>query len=228
MNINAIQINESPIYRARLLLEPRIIALISELNVHFGKINYYREEQLTEDKINLEVIDSLTILEEINRLVPQQIEAIPGSGDFKLGVDLLESIIALLNTQSGYEGTRTKLLSLGLNLNQRLYRFSYESLVHEAFIFNWLKLNKLVQSPKIPRNRYQSAERVGKIIKFSPSKEDIDNFYNANKSEIYQYMVRHMGPDKTTEDPFGQAGAADFYHYHQTLLNISVQPESAA
>lgn len=228
MNLIATQINKIQIYKLSSFPENRINELISDLNVHYGKINGYIEAQIAQEKISIEVIDSLAKLEEINRLAPRRIQSNPMSGDFRLGVDLLESIIALLNTGSGHESTRKKLLDLGWSLISKLYEFSYERLVHEALLFNWLKLNNLVRPHETHRYSYPGAGQVGNKIEFSPSKEEIDNFYNTNKSEIYQYMVYEMGADKTPSDPFCQTEAADFYHYHQTLSNIRVHPESAA
>jgi hypothetical protein len=228
MNLIAIQINQIQIYRLSSFPEQRINELISELNVHYGKINNYIEAQIDQEKINVEVIDSLAKLEEINRLAPHRIQSSPMCGDFRLGVDLLESIIALLNTHSGHESTRKKLLNLGWNLLQKLYQFSYEQLKHEALLFNWLKHHDLVRSHEISRYGYPNAGQNDKKIEFSPSKEEIDEFYDMNRNEIYQYMVYKMGSDKSPSDPFRQAEAADFYHYHQTLSNVSVHPESAA
>lgn len=228
MNLIAIQINNIQIYRLSSFPEQRINELISELNVHYGKINSYIEARIDQEKVNIEVIDSLAKLEEIDRLAPHRIQSNPMTGDFRLGVDLLESIIALLNTQSGHKSTRDKLLKLGWDLLRKLYQFSYEQLKNEALLFSWLKRHNLVRPHEISRWDYPRSSQNGEKLKFSPSKKEIDKFYENNREEIYQYLVYEMGPDKTPSDPFCQPDVADFYHYHQTLSNVSVHTESAA
>lgn len=228
MNLIVNQINIINTYQLSSFPEQKINELISDLNVHYGKINSYIEAKIDQEKINIEVIDSLAKLEEINRLVPYTIQSNSMTSDFRLGVDLLESIIALLNTQSGHESTREKLLNLGWNLLQKLYPFSYEKLKNEALLFNWLKHYNLVKSNGISRWDYQKSKPNDKKLKFSPSEEELEKFYENNREEIYQYMVHAMGPDIEPSDPFRQANAADFYHYHQTLSNVIVHTESAA
>lgn len=228
MSIMSIQVNQIQMYRLSSFPEQRINDLISELNVHYGKINGYIEAQISQDKIDVEIIDSLAKLEEIIRLAPYQIQSNQLSGDFRLGIDLLESVIALLNTRAGHESARKKLLDLGWNLLKKLYQFSYDRLVREALLFSWLKLNNLVRHQGFYRNGFHRSLRVGERIEFSPSKEEVDDFYNANRGEIYQYMIHEMGPNIMPIDPFSQFDAANFYHYYQTLSNISVSPRSAA
>ncbi|MCK2087498.1 hypothetical protein MXC99_04830 [Thauera aromatica] len=228
MNIIAIQINQIQIYRLSSFPEQRINQLVSELNVHYGKINNYIEAQIERERIDVEVIDSLTKLEEIARLAPHRIQVTPMSGDFRLGVDLLESIIALLNTQSGHASTRKNLLNLGWDLLRKLYPFSYERLVQEALRFSWLKRNNLVRSHEISRWNHQGTSQNESKVRFSPSEEEIDNFYNKNRQELYEYMIYEMGSDRSPPDPFDQLEAADFYHYHRTLSNVIVLPESTA
>ena len=228
MDLIAIQINIIQIYRLSTFPEQRVNELISELNVHYGKINSYIETKIDQEKIDIEVIDSLVKIEEIDRLAPHRIQPNSMSGDFRLGVDLLESIIALLNTRSGHKSTRDKLLKLGWNLLQKLYSFSYERLKKEALLFNWLKRRNLVRPNDISRWGYKYSEQSGKKIEFSPSEEEIEDFYKNNREEIYQYMVYEMGPDRSPSDPFLQPDAADFYHYHQMLSNVSVHTEMVA
>ncbi len=126
VEIKTIQINQINIYKLSVFPEDRIKILISELNVHYEKINNYNESGIIGEKIDVEVIDSLTKLNEIIRLgSPYKISYNQNSGDFRFGVDLLESVIALLNTEVGHQSTRNKLLNLGRDLIENRASFIF-------------------------------------------------------------------------------------------------------
>lgn len=228
MSFISIQINSINLYELDSFPERKVKDLVSDLNINYSKINKYIEAQVDKEKINIEVINSLTNLEEIYRLVPIRMQSGAISGEFRLGIDLLESIIALLNTQSGHKSTRNGLLTLGWNLLNRLYSFSYDRLRGEALLFHWLKRYHLVRENEISTRRYRGREEKERKIKFSPSEEDVDSFYEENREKIYRYMVYEMGQNQLPSDPFLQSDAADFYHFHQTLSNINPDPEAAA
>jgi len=138
VRIQVILINQIHKYNFSAFPDDRIRALISELNVHYDKINNYLEAEVSREKLNVEIIDSLAKLNEINRLAPYRIDNNLNSGDFRLGVDLLESVIALLTTDAGHHSTRSNLLDLGWSLLSKLYSFSYEELVDSALLYQWL------------------------------------------------------------------------------------------
>ncbi|MDT9702673.1 hypothetical protein, partial [Streptomyces sp. P17] len=81
------------------------------------------------EHLNVEVIDSLAKLNEINRLAPFRLNNNPNSGDFRLGIDILESVIALLSTGAGHQSTKNNLIDLGWSLLNKLYSFSFDRLV---------------------------------------------------------------------------------------------------
>ncbi|MCX3310402.1 hypothetical protein ORN12_15575 [Pantoea vagans] len=212
--IQAIQIN---IYNFNAFPYNRIKTLISELNVHYEKINNYLEAEVSGEKLNVEVIDSLVKLNEINRLAPYRIDNNPNSGDFRLGVDLLESVIALLTTDAGHQCTKKNLLTLGWSLLSKLYSFSYERLIDSALLYQWLKRKELVRSYNITHwgTNYGNVNLTRS--KFEPSDDELDNFFNRNQQKIFEYMVFEMIPNKEEIDPFSNTQAVDFYHYHQLL-----------
>lgn len=221
-NIITIKISTIQIIGLDLSQKQRINQLISELNVHFGKINKYIDEQVKGEKIDIEVIDSFVKLREIARLA----QADSMSGESRLRVDLLESIIALLNTQSGSESTRTDLQSLGWDLLPQMYPFDYETLVQETLRFSWLKRNNLIRSERTPTRNYQSRSKNDNKKRYVPSEEEVDNFYKENRQKLYEYMINEMASDKSPPDPFSQSGATEFCYYHWTLSNIRKLSES--
>ena len=217
VRIQAIQINQINIYNLNAFPEDRIRALISELNVHYEKINNYLEAEVSGEKLNVEVIDSLAKLNEINRLAPYRMDNNFYSGDFRLGVDILDSVIALLTTDAGHQSTKNNLLSLGWSLLGKLSSFTYENLVYSALLYQWLKSKKLVRSSNITHWRTSYGNYNSTRIKFEPSDCELNDFFTENQQKIFEYMVFEMNPNKEEIDPFSNSQAVDFYSYHQLL-----------
>ena len=217
VRIQTIQINQINIYNFSAFPNDRIRALISELNVHYEKINNYLEAEVSGEKLNVEVIDSLAKLNEINRLAPYRIDSNPLSGDFRLGVDLLDSVIALLTTNAGHQSTKNNLLTLGRSLLSKLYSFSYEELVDSALLYQWLKRKNLVRSHNITCWTASYGNYNSTRTKFEPSDDELDDFFTRNQQKIFEYMVFKMIPNKEEADPFSNSQAVDFYHYHKLL-----------
>lgn len=222
IKIQAIQINQINIYNFSAFPADRIGTLISELNVHYGKINNYLEAEVSGEKLNIEVIDSLAKLKEIDRLAPYRLDDNPNSGDFRLGVELLESVIALLKTDAGHVATKNNILNLGWSLLNRLYRFSFDGLVESALLYNWLKGRKLIRIHRIDNWGSCYQEFKSDRIEFKPSDEDLNKFFESNQQKIFEYMVFEMDRSKEEVDPFSNYQAADFYHYHQTLSGFKI------
>lgn len=223
INIQKIQINQINIYRLNAFPEERINTLISELNVHYGKINNYIEAEIDIKKINIEVIDALAKLEEISRLAPHRIDLgqYGYSGDFRLGIDLLNSVIVLLQTAAGHDTTRRKLLDLGWGLFRKLYNYSFDELIDRSLLYHWLKSKNLARSHGVTSWRPYNDARDEKLA-FIPSEDDIESFYKKNNQKIYEYMVYEMSDSQSLSDPFLDTQARDFYHYHQTLSSIKI------
>lgn len=222
VRIQAIQINQINIYNFSAFPNDRIRTLISELNVHYEKINSYLEAEVSGEKLNVEVIDSLAKLNEINRLAPYRIDNNPNSGDFRLGVDLLDSVIALLTTDAGHQSTKKSLLNLGWSLLSKLYGFSYEGLLDAALQYQWLKRKNLARSHGIARWGSSYGNYNSTRIKFEPSDEELNGFFLKNQQKLFEYMVFEMGPNKEEVDPFSDPQAGDFYHYHQVLSQFQI------
>ncbi|EKO3590947.1 hypothetical protein N6C01_003426 [Vibrio metschnikovii] len=222
IKIQIIQINQINMYSFSAFPEDRIRILISELNVHYDKINNYLESEVSGEHLNVEVIDSLAKLNEINRLAPFRLNNNPNSGDFRLGIDILESVIALLSTGAGHQSTKNNLIDLGWSLLNKLYSFSFDRLVDSAFLYQWLKSKGLARSHSI----YYWNGNYGNIkltrIKFEPSDDELARFFDKNQQRIFEYMTFEMLPGKEEIDPFSNPQAEDFYHYHQTLMNFKV------
>jgi hypothetical protein len=194
--------------------------LISELNVHYDKINNYIESEILGEAINIEVISSLAKLNEINRLAPRLINNDPYSGDFRLGIDVLESILAILQTGAGHQSTKKNLLNLAWDLLYKLYNFSYDNLIYSALLYQWLNKYDLIRSHSL-RTWYGHSKNKDQIS-FNPTDEDLDDFHNKNKQKIYRYMVFDMHDQKEEQDPFSNQQAKDFYHYYETLSNLKL------
>ena len=222
IKIQAIQINQINIYNFSAFPEDRIRTLISELNVHYDKINNYLESEVSGERLNVEVIDSLAKLNEINRLAPYRLDTNPNSGDFRLGVDLLESVIALLTTNAGHQSTKKNLIELGWSLLHKLYNFSFDGLVDSAYLYQWLKNKNLVRSHSIScwGERYNGTSSTR--IKFEPTDDELTDFFDKNQQKIFEYMAFEMLPNKEETNPFSNSQAVDFYHYHQTLVNFEI------
>ena len=224
ISIQKIKINQINIYRLNAFPEERVNILISELNVHYGKINGYIEAEIDVEKINIEVIDSLAKLEEISRLAPYRIDLGQHgcSGDFSLGIDLLNSVIALLQTAAGRDATRRKLLNLGWELLRKLYNYSFDELIDKSLLYHWLKSKNLARPNDVTSWRDYNNSRDENLA-FIPSEDDIESYYKKNNQKIYEYMVHEMSDSQSPSDPFLDAQAGYFYHYHQTLSNTKIR-----
>lgn len=222
VKIQAIQINQVNIYRFSVLPEERIKNLISELNVHYDKINNYLDSEISGETLNVEVIDSLAKLNEINRLAPYKLNNDPNSGDFRLGIDLLESVIALLKTGAGHHSTKQKLVNLGWGLIEKLYNFSFDNLVNNALFYQWLKSKNLIRNHSVMHwgDAFQCSQ--DSKIRFKPTESDLEDFYKKNQQRIYEYMVFEMNDHKQENDPMGNQQASEFYHYHQTMKQFEI------
>lgn len=223
MTIN-IQINIINVYRLDAFPEDRVNHLISELNVHYENINGYLEANINNDQINMEVINSFSKINEISRLAPRKINNHPYRGDFRLGVDLLNSILFLLKTGAGHESVRRKFLDLGWSFLYKLYDLSYAELIESSLLYHWLKNKNLVQSHGVVARRYRnySADTRNEKRIFSPSSDEIHAFYEKNSQKIYEYMVYEMSEDKYPTNPFSDQHACDFYHYYQMLSEVEI------
>lgn len=220
IKIQTIQINQLTIYNFSSFPEDRIRTLISELNIHYDKINNYLESAVSGERLAVEVIESLAKLNEINRIAPCRLDGNPGGGDFRLGIDLLESVIAILSTSAGHHATKKNLLNLGWSLLNKLYNFSFDSLVDSANLHQWLKKNGLVRSHGIERWGNYYNKKDDNRVKFKPSDDELDYFFQKNQQKIFEHMVFNMTENKEEIDPFSDQQAIDFYHYHQNLMNF--------
>ena len=122
IEINAFQINIIQNYKLSLFPEDRIKALISELSVHYEKINKYIEIDMAEDKINFELVDIYAKLKEIMKLsTPTVTISDPNSDDYKFATDLIESILALHKLPFASEKMRDNLAVLGWELLTKIH-----------------------------------------------------------------------------------------------------------
>jgi hypothetical protein len=225
VEIRAIQLNQVNLYQLSEFPKDRIKTLISELNVHYEKIKNYLESEVSGDKIDVEVIDSLAKLNEIYRLAPPYKISFEGSrADFRFGVELLESVIALLNTKAGSKPARNKLLELGWDFLDKLYNFSYDNLVSGSLFYHWLKKNNLLQARRAVPTRYnhRGTSHTEPKIRFEPSDEEIEEFYEANKHEIYRYMIFEMNGTNEERDPLAQPQESNYYHYYKSLESVEI------
>lgn len=225
VKIQKIQIIQINIYNLSAFPHDRIRGLISELNVHYEKINNYLEAKVSGETLNVEVINSLAKLKEIDRLAPLLIDRNSHVNDFKLGVDLLNSVIALLGTDAGHQSTKSNLLTLGRSLLGKLYSISYDELLDSALRYQWLKSKNLVKSHNITRWRTNNGDYNSARIKFEPSDFELDDYFTRNQQRIFEYMVFEMTPDKQERDPFSNLQHVDFYHYHTLLSQFEKKQE---
>ncbi|KKC98821.1 hypothetical protein [Photobacterium halotolerans] len=225
VEIKVIQLNQVNLYQLREFPKDRIKTLISELNVHYEKINNYLESEVSGDKIDVEVIDSLVKLNEVYRLAPpDKISFEESRADFIFFVELLESVIALLNTKAGSKPARNKLLELGWDLLEKLYNFSYKKLVSGSLLYHWLKKNNLLQARRAELTRYKHrrTSHTEPKIRFEPSDEEIEDFYEANKHEIYMHMIFKMNGTNEDRDPLAQPHESNYYHYYKSLESVEI------
>lgn len=213
-----IQINKINFYKLSAFPEDRINNLISELNIHYAKINSYIEIEVGGEKLDIEVADALVKLEEILRLSPHGGNL--HGGDFGLGISLLDSVIAVLQTKAGHGNTRTKLLDLGWSLIGKLYPYSINKIIDESLLYLWLKSKGFASENKANFRRGHTPSKDEKLI-FIPSEDDIQSFYQKNSQMIYEYMVYEMDGRRKPVNPFSDLQVRNFYHHHQTLSNIN-------
>jgi len=222
IKIQVIQINQVNIYKFSAFPEERIKNIVSELNVHYDKINNYIEAGISGDTLNLEVINSLAKLKEISRLAPYKINIDPYSGDFRLGIDLLESVVALLKTDAGHNSTQKNLLDLGCDLLEKLYSFSFDNLVNGSLLYQWLKSKDLIRNHTIIHWGGVYESTPDDKIRFKPTEDELESFYNRNQQKIHEYMVFDMNDNKEESNPMSDQQASDYYHYHQVLKQFEI------
>ena len=222
IKIQVIQINQVNIYKFSAFPEERIKNIVSELNVHYDKINNYIEAGISGDTLNLEVINSLAKLKEISRLAPYKINIDPYSGDFRLGIDLLESVVALLKTDAGHNSTQKNLLDLGWDLLEKLYSFSFDNLVNGSLLYQWLKSKDLIRNHTIIHWGGVYESTPDDKIRFKPTEDELESFYNRNQQKIHEYMVFDMNDNKEESNPMSDQQASDYYHYHQVLKQFEI------
>ncbi|WP_215406635.1 hypothetical protein [Vibrio gigantis] len=225
LEVNTVQINIINNYKLSAFPEDRINTLISELNVHYGKINNYIEMEMAGDKINLEFVDAYIKLNEIFRLSPKRINHDPYSGDFMLGMDIINSILALLQSSSGDIKTRQKVKDLGWDLVERLFDYNFDKIVKNGLFYRWLDSKKLITKSGLYMSNWDvflDKTNEPKRIPFEPSEHDLNAFYEENKDRIYELMVAEKNGFSELKDPFSDEQIQDFYHYYCSLDELKI------
>lgn len=230
LDMKVIQINIINIYGLSAFPEDRIKALISELNVHYGKINNYIEMDVASEKINVEFIDAYTKLSEIMRLSPTKISHDQFSGDYRLSTDILDSILALLQIAPRDCKIQNKLKDLGFNLVKHVFGNDIKSIISHGLYYRWLDKYKLIVKldmlmPTINYEVFGYSEGESnepKKIKFEPSDNELDSFYESNKIRLYELMVKEKNGFSDLKDPFSEQHIKDFYHYYHALSSIEI------
>lgn len=200
--------------------------LVSELNTHYEYINDYVEMNLSENVIDKELADSVMTLKEINQLIHckviysyrHNIEnrniVNVSEDDFKLGTLLLQSIIRLLEMGAGDKSDRENLVYLGRDLFEKLYADldRNSDLIYRAYLYKWLETNNLVKK----------SEQETQVQKkdFQPTLEEMENFYNKHKQDIYKHMICTMNADYVEPNPMDNPNIVDYYHYRQSLSKL--------
>jgi hypothetical protein len=220
VKIQAIIINQVNNYTLSAFPEERTKTLISELNVHYEKINNYIESEISGENIDIELINSLAKLNEISRLSSVQIIK-AYSGDYRFTIDLLESVIALLQCQAGNSSIREKLRVLGWQLMDKLYNYSFDNLVYDALVYHWLKSKNLIRSVSLRAWSSPLSKPNNKIV-FESTEQELDKFYEKNKQKLYEIMTFELNQSSELQDPFSEQQNQDYYHYHQTLKAIEI------
>lgn len=220
-NITNTQINIINNYRLSAFPEDRINTLISELNVHYQKINGYIEHEISGEKVDIELIDALSKLTEISRLSPARIGDNTFSGDYRFAVEVLDSAITLAQSSSKNPSIRKRIISFGWDMLEKIYSYSFESLTKESLAYHWLKKRNLISTHRM-RAWDSYTHRNDSRIKFEPSDEDLEDFYQNNKQRLYEFMVFDLNRNTELQDPFSDQHKEDFYHYYKTLENLNV------
>ena len=208
-------------YRLSSFPEDRINTLVSELNVHYQKLNGYIEHEISGEKIDIELIDALSKLSEISRLAPARIENSTFSGDYRFAVEVLESVIALAQSSSQSPSIRKKIISFGWEIFEKIYDYSFKCLVNESLAYHWLKKRNLINTRGM-RSWYSQPHKNDNAIKFEPSESDLEDFYQKNKQKLYEFMVFNLNRSTELHDPFSNQHESDYYHYYKTLEGLNV------
>ncbi|WOX50113.1 hypothetical protein R2B70_09100 [Aeromonas sp. XH] len=230
LDVKLIQVNIINNYILSAFPEERIKILISELNVHYGKINNYIEMDVASENINIEFIDVYAKLNEIIRLSPTKISHDQFSGDYMLSKDILDSILALLQIAPRDCKIQNKLKDLGLNLVERVFGNDIQSVILDGLFYRWLDKYKLIVKFDIsmPTINYEAfglsddENNEPKKIKFEPSDNELNSFYEANKISIYKNMVEEKNGFINFKDPFSEPHIKDFYHYYYSLSSKGI------
>lgn len=206
-------------YKLSSFPEDRINTLVSELNIHYHKINEYIENEINEEKIRVEFIDTLSKLSEISRLAPAKIESNAFSNDYKFAVDILESAIALAQCSTQHPNIRKKIISFGWDMLEKIYGHSLESLIYKSLTYHWLKKRNLITTHYM-QSWYGQPHKNDNKIKFEPSESELEDFYQKNKQKLYEYMTFELNHSTKLHDPFSDQHQSDYYHYHKTLESL--------
>lgn len=221
VSIRNTQINIINNYRLSAFPEDRINTLISELNVHYQKINGYIEHEISGEKVDIELIDALSKLTEISRLSPARIEDNTFSGDYRFAVEVIDSAIALAQSSSKNPAIQKKIISFGWDMLEKIYSYSFESLTNESLAYRWLKKRNLISTHAM-QAWYSQPHKNDSKINFEPSDEDLEAFYQNNKQRLYEFMVFDLSRSTELCDPFSSQHKADYYHYYKTLESLNV------
>ena len=232
LDVKLIQVNIINNYSLSAFPEDRIKALISELNVHYEKINNYIEMDIASEKINVEFIDAYTKLNEIIRLSPAQISNNEYSGDYRLSTDILDSILALLQIAPRDCRVKSKLKDLGLKLVERVFGMNIDSIVSNGLFYRWLDKYKLIVKhnmmfmPTIINYEgfgYSNGEsNQPKRVEFKPTDDELNSFYEKNKVRLYEIMVQEKNGFGDLKDPFSVQHTKDYYHYYYSLSGMEI------
>lgn len=220
VDIRNTQINIINNYRLSIFPEDRVKTLISELNVHYRKINFYIEHGVEEGKIDIELIDALSKLAEISDLFPRRVRDNLRSDDYRFAVDLLDSVIVLAQFPYGNSSIRKNIICFGWSLHKIIYGYQFESLMKESLFYHWIKKRNLIRT--YAKAWYVRPHKNDCKIRFEPSDEDLEIFYQKNRQWLYERMVFDLTSSTELCDPFSDQHKADYYHYYKTLENLNV------
>lgn len=222
VQIKTIQIIQINVNKLSTFPKERIEGLISELNIHYDKINGYLECEVPSETLNVEVVDCLAKLNEIARLAPVKFDKNSYRDDFQLGIALLESVIALLEMGTGHNATKQKLLDLGWNLLGNLYDFSVGDLELSSLRYQWLKNKGLIKQYNMVSYRRRNDRNLDESLSAKFTEHELEEFYQKNKQYLYEYMAFYMKEGKQEFDQLDDTQASNFYRYHQTLAKFQI------
>jgi len=213
IKIQAIAIN---IFQMSMFPNDRVSTLVSELHVHYEKINSYIDSKISDEVMEIEMIGALSVLKEISRLTSSE------------GEKILNSVIALLSCSAGSVEIRGKYKEFSLECLDGLFSGSLDCFIDQSLFYRWLKKNNLVGEDYncqwFPEDDFFPGDDENKCrrIVFSPDEKDIDQFYKKNKIRIYEDMVSEQNQFRDLRDPFDGAEAQDFYHYKMMLDEVEI------